>query len=114
MADDRTQCFFTVPNGVPLSDQGTFDRLHHAAGSLVYVAMEKGGGIEGIGGTATPDVEALLDFVDQARWVLSIAEDAADHAVERAREGGATWQQIGDVFGTTRQAAQQRFGGAGK
>lgn len=27
-----------------------------------------------------------------------------------ARERGATWEQIGEVFGITKQAAQQRFG----
>lgn len=31
-------------------------------------------------------------------------------AVGEAREAGSTWQEIGDVLGTTRQAAFQRFG----
>lgn len=112
MTETRTRCFYTIPNGVPSLDQGTFDKLHQAAGSLVYVATEKDGGIEGIGGTRIPSTEDLIDFVDQARWTLGLAKDAADLAVERAREAGLTWQQVGDVFGITRQAAQQRFGGA--
>jgi len=31
-------------------------------------------------------------------------------AVERARDSGCTWQDIGDVLGVSRQAAFQRFG----
>ncbi|MEO8907814.1 MAG: DUF3887 domain-containing protein [Microbacteriaceae bacterium] len=31
-------------------------------------------------------------------------------AVERAREAGCTWQDVGDVLGVSRQAAFQRFG----
>jgi hypothetical protein len=31
-------------------------------------------------------------------------------SVERAREGGRTWQELGDVLGVSRQAAFQRFG----
>lgn len=38
------------------------------------------------------------------------AEEALRLAVEEAREAGHTWQEIGDVLGTSRQAAFQRFG----
>lgn len=31
-------------------------------------------------------------------------------AVQIAREKGATWEQVGDTLGVTKQAAQQRFG----
>jgi hypothetical protein len=31
-------------------------------------------------------------------------------SVERAREAGRTWQELGDVLGVSRQAAFQRFG----
>lgn len=34
--------------------------------------------------------------------------------VARSRARGATWQQIADVMGITRQAAQQRFSGVSK
>lgn len=49
----------------------------------------------------------------QLRAVLDYA--AAAHAmvarqVEHARSMGTTWQEIADVLGTTRQAAQQRYG----
>jgi Protein of unknown function (DUF3887) len=42
---------------------------------------------------------------------LSAATDAAlQAAVDRARAAGNSWKRIGDVLGTTRQAAFQRFG----
>jgi hypothetical protein len=43
------------------------------------------------------------------RQVLE-AQDLLRAAVERARAEGRTWQEIGEVVGTTRQAAFQRFG----
>lgn len=36
--------------------------------------------------------------------------DALQQAVDRARANGHSWREIGDVLGTTRQAAFQRFG----
>jgi len=42
---------------------------------------------------------------------LSAATNAAlQAAVDRARAAGHSWKRIGDVLGTTRQAAFQRFG----
>ena len=38
------------------------------------------------------------------------AQDLLRAAVDRARVEGRTWQEIGDILGTTRQAAFQRFG----
>ena len=52
---------------------------------------------------------ALADVVTANRLVRE-AQDRLRQSVERAREGGHTWQEIGDVLGTTRQAAFQRFG----
>lgn len=49
----------------------------------------------------------------QLRAVVEYAK-AAEAMVARqvaiARSMGQTWQQIGDTLGTTRQAAQQRYG----
>jgi hypothetical protein len=42
---------------------------------------------------------------------LSAATDAAlQESVDQARSAGRSWREIGDVLGTTRQAAFQRFG----
>jgi hypothetical protein len=37
-------------------------------------------------------------------------EQAINTAVKKCRELGATWQQIGDQMGTSRQYVQKRFG----
>jgi hypothetical protein len=57
------------------------------------------------GGGSTPLAE-----VSRARDTARAAEEALRGAVERARDAGHTWQEVGVVLGTTRQAACQRFG----
>jgi hypothetical protein len=56
-----------------------------------------------------PGVE-LAALVEDAR-ALALAERRLDKAARRARAAGASWGQLGDAIGITRQAAQQRFGG---
>jgi hypothetical protein len=51
-----------------------------------------------------------LASVDSARALTRAAEDALRASVDRARAAGHTWQEIGDLLGTSRQAAFQRFG----
>jgi hypothetical protein len=48
--------------------------------------------------------------VGAARDLLAAAEVALQAAVDRARAAGQSWRDIGDVLGTSRQAAFQRFG----
>jgi hypothetical protein len=45
-----------------------------------------------------------------AQELSSAADAALQAAVDRARAAGHSWKRIGDVLGTTRQAAFQRFG----
>jgi hypothetical protein len=45
-----------------------------------------------------------------ARERAVAANEALQDAVDRARDAGRSWREIGDVLGTTRQAAVQRFG----
>jgi hypothetical protein len=52
----------------------------------------------------------LSTLVEDAR-ALALAEQRLDKAARRARAAGASWGQLGDAMGITRQAAQQRFGG---
>lgn len=62
----------------------------------------------------------LLDELDRpespdgavaaARDLASAAEAALQEAVDRARDVGRSWREIGGVLGTSRQAAFQRFG----
>ncbi len=55
--------------------------------------------------TGTP-----LAAVAAARDLSRLADQLMRTAVDRVRTGGHTWQEIGEVLGTTRQAAFQRFG----
>jgi hypothetical protein len=48
--------------------------------------------------------------VAAARDLAAAAEAALQAAVERARAAGHSWEEIGDVLSTSRQAAFQRFG----
>ncbi len=54
----------------------------------------------------------LLELIDAAKE-LSRSEERVRRAVERARDGGASWSQVGDGLLISRQAAQQRFAVAG-
>lgn len=68
-----------------------------------------------------PTREELLQQIDQlrAQGVVSVAEAAAaydqavqmlNESVRRARAAGASWQDIADATGMSRQGAQQRWG----
>lgn len=39
----------------------------------------------------------------------SVGDEVVNHFVEKAREEGHSWTEIGEVLGMTKQAAQQRF-----
>ena len=51
-----------------------------------------------------------LETLAAARDLSAAAGEALQQAVDRARAAGHSWREIGDVLGTTRQAAFQRFG----
>lgn len=51
-----------------------------------------------------------LTAVRSARRLAGAVDEALRAAVQRARAAGRTWQEIGDLLGTSRQAAFQRFG----
>jgi hypothetical protein len=55
-------------------------------------------------------VDDGLTAVAEAREKARDADEALHRAVDGARARGHTWQEIGDVLGTSRQAAFQRFG----
>jgi hypothetical protein len=56
-------------------------------------------------GTGSP-----LAALGAARDLATVAGEAMQQAVDEARAAGHSWREIGDVLGTTRQAAFQRFG----
>jgi hypothetical protein len=51
-----------------------------------------------------------LAVVTVIRSLARVVEDGLHEAVQNARQAGHTWAEIGDVLGTTKQAAFQRFG----
>jgi hypothetical protein len=51
-----------------------------------------------------------LEALTAARDLSAAAGQALQQAVDRARAAGHSWREIGNVLGTTRQAAFQRFG----
>jgi hypothetical protein len=53
---------------------------------------------------------APLAAMAAARELSAASGEALQEAVDRARAAGHSWREIGDVLGTTRQAAFQRFG----
>lgn len=55
---------------------------------------------------AVPDPLERLDAIRQTREAVERLEAAT---FEEARAAGVTWNQIGDLYGMSRQAAQQRF-----
>jgi hypothetical protein len=59
---------------------------------------------------ASPPGPAGLEAVRIASQMSATAAAALRLSVERAREVGRTWQELGDVLGVSRQAAFQRFG----
>ncbi len=73
-----------------------------------------------VAATVAASARRLLDELAQsgapqgavaaARDLSAAAETALQAAVDRARAAGQSWREIGDVLGTSRQAAFQRFG----
>jgi hypothetical protein len=59
------------------------------------------------------DDERIRDYLDSLRRVVA-RRAALDReiavCVSAARAAGVPWSMIGDALGTTRQAAQQRYG----
>jgi hypothetical protein len=51
-----------------------------------------------------------LDAIALVQDAARALDEGMQGAVRRAREAGHTWAEIGQVLGTTRQAAFQRFG----
>ncbi|MFC1433951.1 Clp protease N-terminal domain-containing protein [Streptacidiphilus sp. N1-3] len=44
----------------------------------------------------------------RAQTLSDLGDQLLDHYVSKAKQGGASWSEIGDAIGVTRQAAQQR------
>jgi hypothetical protein len=51
--------------------------------------------------------------LDAVRRLREAAERLEQAQVDAARQAGLTWAEIGQVYGLTKQGAQQRFRGGG-
>lgn len=49
-------------------------------------------------------------IVAQATRLRAMTEDVIAAAIQRARDQGASWREVGDILGVSRQAAFQRYG----
>jgi hypothetical protein len=61
----------------------------------------------------SPPPDSMASALAKLGMALASAQDAElrlREAVDAARDAGRTWAEIGDILGTTRQAAFQRFG----
>jgi ClpA/ClpB-like protein len=80
--------------------------------------------VDGMTKSPVPQLDELIDAIETAAkdplqqvsaavLVGHTLDDLADHLighfVDRARDGGASWTQIGRSLGVTKQAAQKRF-----
>ena len=54
-------------------------------------------------------LEQLTDAVLAAQTLDETADHLIGHFVDQARRSGASWTQIGDAMGVSKQAAQKRF-----
>src|SRR4051812_6679025 len=54
------------------------------------------------------ELDKLRAAADVAREVGRVGEDLVTHFVDEARSAGASWADIGDVLGVSRQGAHQR------
>jgi hypothetical protein len=76
-----------LPTGIERAAQLLADALRHATG-----------------------LPSGLSTVQLAVALRQVADRALATSVRQARDAGHTWQELGDVLHTTRQAAFQRFG----
>lgn len=56
------------------------------------------------------DRDEAVDSVERATGDLRSAQEALERSIVMARGAGATWSQIGDATGMSRQSAHERWG----
>ena len=86
-----------VPTGMPAPSPSVLTRVIGAARAALDDVPPDA--------TLTP-----LEAVAVIRSLARVVEDGMREAVQAARQAGHTWAELGDLLGTTRQAAFQRFG----
>lgn len=77
------------------------------AGDLEFVSWAAGETRRALAGSEFGDV---LEAGEHLRQIRQAAETGLLQWATLAVSAGASWRQIGDVLGVSRQAAQQRYG----
>jgi DNA-directed RNA polymerase specialized sigma24 family protein len=77
----------------------TSDLMQNAATTIIKTALDWSSG--------KGDAQDAIQAIKVAGWQLETAQRAL---VTECRGHGWTWAEIGEWLGTSRQAAQQRFG----
>lgn len=85
-------------------------RQHRSGAGDVLVPEDRSRLLRSYPTVTAPDKPSLLAMVDAASAALDVAREALHQAVHNALDGGATWSEVGEVLGVSRQAAFQRFG----
>lgn len=67
----------------------------------------------GLAERLSSDPEASVRLVEVALAVTAESQAVLQSAVDAARGAGQSWERVGAAIGTSRQAAQQRFGRRG-
>lgn len=65
--------------------------------------------VEGVHPGANP-FQRLTDAMILSGRLADMADETIGHFVTQARESGATWAQIGECMGVSKQAVQKQFG----
>jgi hypothetical protein len=88
------------------------DQLPVRLDDLITYVKSQGGPAGGLGGSS-PQANTALDHVSAAMRISEHLGELADHLighfVDQARKAGASWTEIGQSMGVTKQAAQKRF-----
>jgi hypothetical protein len=58
-----------------------------------------------------PELAALRAAIEFSRELSELSDGLIGRRVAEARAAGASWTEIGQLFGTSKQAVQQRYGG---
>jgi len=96
LTSDRRHVKLDIVGGADHADPVAL-RIRDTVGRLFRDLADGGGG-------------SPLETMAAARDLIAAANEALQEAVDRTRAAGHSWREIGEVLGTTRQAAFQRFG----
>ncbi len=106
----RLDCCWSMPADIHSRNYAKIDQLHLDAGQLAWTHEQH------IAEMTAEGIDPLNEYTWQRRRLAELSrlrasfEAAEAEIVQDARRAGVTWEGVGQALGTTRQAAQMRFG----